>query len=381
MRGHIEKRGKGSWTVVIERGRNPITNKRERIYKSVTGPKREAEKLMNEMLYQLQTGTYIDPSNLTVGEYLHRWLNTHCKTNLAPKTYHSYQCEIRNHIMPELGMFSLDQLTPIHLQEYYSKKLTSGRKDGQGGLSARSVHYHHRILRTAFKHATQLQLIARNPADSVVPPRFRSKEMYVLNKEQALAFLEAIKDHRDYNLILTAVYTGLRRGELLGLRWADIDLKKNTLNVRQQLQYISGQGIMFKSPKTEKSRRQIPLMPIVAITLRKLKKEQAQEKLIHGISYEDNDLVFCLENGHPLDPNVLGRRFRKLVDKHGHPELRFHDLRHTCATLLLAAGVDAKKVQDIMGHESISTTLDIYGHVLPTMQKEAIQQLNEYMNK
>jgi integrase len=380
MRGHIEKRRKSSWTIVIDRGRNPITNKRERIYKSVTGPKREAEKLMNEMLYQLQTGTYIDPSNLTVGEYLHRWLNTHCKTNLAPKTYHSYLCEINNHIIPELGMLSLDKLTPMHLQEYYSKKLTSGRKDGQGGLSARSVNYHHRILRTALKHATQLQLISRNPADAVVPPRFRSKEMYVLNKEQVLDFLDAIQDHRDYKLILTAVYTGLRKGELLGLRWADVDLKKNTLNVRQQLQYISGQGIMFKTPKTEKSRRQIPLMPIVAAALKQLKKEQAQEKLIHGSDYEDNDLVFCSENGRPLDPNVLGRRFRKLARKHGHPELRFHDLRHTCATLLLAAGVDAKKVQEIMGHESISTTLDIYGHVLPTMQKEAMQKLNDYMN-
>lgn len=382
MKGHLEKRGKGSWTVVIDRGRNPITNKRDRIYKSITGPKREAEKVMNELLYQLQTGTYIDPTNISVAEYLRQWLTTYVDQNLAPKTIRTYRMEVENHIIPSLGMIPLDKLSPLHLQDYYTKKLSSGRKDGKkGGLSARSVNYHHRIIREALKHACQWQLVGHNVADAVRAPRFKKQEMYVLSREQLLELLDNIKDHRDYQVIYTAVFTGMRQGELLGIRWGDVDFFKATINVRQQLQYIPGQGYSFKTPKTDKGRRQIPLGGSLLQMLKEIKKEQAKEKLLHGPSYADFDLVFCLDNGKPLDPNNLTKRFKKLIAKHGHPTMRFHDLRHSCATLFLAAGVDAKKVQDILGHESIRTTLDVYGHVLPSMQRDAVDRLNDFMGQ
>ncbi|MDD3889961.1 MAG: hypothetical protein PHT79_11605 [Syntrophomonadaceae bacterium] len=153
MEGHIEKRGKGSWTVVIDQGRNAISNKRKRIYRSVTGPKREAEKVMTELLYQLQTGTYIDPTNITVGEYFVQWLTTYVDQNLSSKSIRSYSMEVENHVIPGLGMIPLTKLSPLHLQNYYTKKLTSGRKDGHGGLSPRTLNYHHRIIREALKHA------------------------------------------------------------------------------------------------------------------------------------------------------------------------------------------------------------------------------------
>lgn len=378
MRGHLEKRYKNSWLIILERGKDPITKKRDRIFKSVEGPKREAIKVMNELLYQLQTGTYIKTNNLTLAEYLIHWLNTYCETNLAPKTLHSYQSEIYKHIIPGIGAIPLEKLAPLHLQSYYSQQLTDGRVDGKGGLSPRSVLYQHRILREALKHACSWQLVFRNVADAVQPPRLKKKEMYVLSREDVLTFLEAIRDHRDYALILTAVYTGLRQGELLGLTWKHVDLNKRTLNVRQQLQYIAKQGYIFRDPKTNKSRRQVPLTPEVVQVLKEVRKDQAQYKLISE-EYFDQDLVFCLPNGKPLDSTNLTKRFKSLAVRHGHPELRFHDLRHTCATLLLAAEVDAKKVQDILGHESITTTLDVYGHVLPTMQREAMDRLSNFM--
>jgi integrase len=381
MRGHLEKRSKGSWTIVIDRGKNPVTGKRERIKKAVKGPKREAEKVMNEILHKLQTGTYVETSNLTVGKYFEHWLETYCKPNLAPKTLHSYASEINNHIIPQLGSIPLEKLSPLHLQSYYTQLLESGRLDGKGGLSARSVLYQHRIVREALKHAFRWQLVSRNVADAVEPPRFKKKEMYVMSREEVLNFLDAIKSHRDYPVIYAALYTGMRQGELLGLTWGNIDQKSKTLYVKQQLQYVAAKGYFFKEPKTPKSKRQIPLTPGLLSLLKELKREQAQNKLLLGDEYDDKDLVFCQDNGKPLDATNLTKRFKTLAKKHGHQEMRFHDLRHTSATLLLAAGVEPKRVQDILGHESFNTTMDVYGHVLPSMQREAMDKLSEFMGE
>lgn len=381
MKGHLEKRAKGSWTIVIELGYNPARKTRDRIYRAVQGPKREADKLMHQILHELQTGTYIEPTNLTLGEYLERWLNTHGTQNLAPKTLRSYRMQINSHIIPALGLIPLEKLSPMALQEYYSQKLTKGRIDGKGGLSARTITYHHRILHEALKHAMQWQLVNRNVADAAVPPRYKRWEMAILSREEALVLLDQIRDHRDYRLIFTAIYTGMRQGELLGLRWADIDLGRWALRVNQQLQHIPGQGYFFCPPKTEKSRRQIPIGAALLEVLKEHKREQAQNKLMLGQDYHDMDLVFCLDNGKPQDTSNLSRRYKRIMAQFGRPEIRFHDLRHTCATLFMAAGVDAKKVQEILGHESIRTTLDIYGHVLPSMQREAVDRMNDFMGR
>ena len=390
MRGHLEKRYKSSWTIVIDAGQDPVTNERTRIIKSVKGPKREAEKIMNEMMYQLQTGTYIEVTDLTVAEYFDHWIRTYCQPNLAPKTFHSYTSEIKNHLKPALGPIPLAKLSPLHLQNYYSNLLTSGRKDGKGGLSPRTIVYHHRIIREALKHAYRWQLVNRNVADAVKPPRFKEKEMYVMSREDVIPFLASVKDHRDYAIIYTAIYTGMRQGELLGLTWKNLDLKRKVLNVKQQLQYQPGNGYVFKEPKTPKSKRQIPLTPGVVDVFKEIRKQQAQDKLLLGVSndareqdkrYEDKDLVFCLENGKPLDPTNLTKRFKSLVRKHGHPEMRFHDTRHTFAAIALASGVAMERLQILLGHESITTTIDTYGHLSPATLRDAMDVFDNFMNQ
>lgn len=381
MRGHLEKRYKSTWTIIIDVGLNPVTKKRDRIIQSVKGPRRVAEKVMNEILHQLHTGTYIEPSNLTVGEYMEKWLQTHAEQNLRPSTYRSYRMQVSNHIIPILGAIPLEKLTPMHLQEFYRLMLKSGRKDGTGGLSARTITYLHRIMHEALKHAAQWQLVLRNVADAAVPPRYKKWEMAILSREEALALLDQIREHRDYHLIFTAIYTGMRKGELLGLKWADVDLGLKVIRVNQQLQHFTGQGYIFTPPKTDKSRRQIPMGAALVEVFKEHKREQAQNKLMLGQDYHDMDLVFCLSNGNPQDTSNLNRRFNRIMQQFGRPEIRFHDLRHTCATLFMAAGVDAKKVQEILGHESIRTTLDVYGHVLPSMQREAVDRMNDFMGR
>lgn len=381
MQGHIEKRRKDSWTIIIDTGKNPVTQKRDRIAKSVKGPKREAEKVLNEMLYQLQTGTYVEVTNLTVAAYFKHWLETYCQPNLAPKTLNSYQSEINNHIIPRLGSVPLEKLSPLHLQSYYSQLLISGRKDGKGGLSARTILYHHRIIREALKHAYRWQLVNRNVADAVQPPRFKKKEMYVMSREDVLDFLDNIQNHRDYGIIYTAIFTGMRQGELLGLKWSNINQNRRYLDVKQQLQYLPKQGYIFKEPKTPKSKRRIPLTPGLIALLKEIKKQQAQDKLLQGSDYEDKDLVFCLENGKPLDPTNLTKRFKALVKKHCHPEMRWHDTRHTFAAIALASGITMERLQILLGHESITTTIDTYGHLSPATLREAMDKFSSFMGQ
>lgn len=219
-------------------------------------------------------------------------------------------------------------------------------------------------------------MLPRNVADSVDAPRPRRPQVKVLDPEGVRSLLKAAEGHRDYAIIHTAVYTGLRRGELVALRWSDVDLDRGVLYVRQSMQRLGGQFV-FREPKTKKARRQVVLpRPTIAV-LKAVRRQQAENKLRLGPEYKDHDLVFCNPDGTPLDPGELSHRFANLAKKAGYPGLRLHDLRHTHATLLLAQGVHPKVVQERLGHENISTTLDIYSHVLPGLQEAAVRGLEQ----
>ncbi|MDK2888324.1 MAG: hypothetical protein PWP72_1202 [Thermoanaerobacter sp.] len=390
MPGHLERRSDKSWTIVIDVGRDPATGKRKRIYRAFRGTKREAEKEMARLIAELEKGTYIETSKITLGEYLLRWLEDYGKTRLAPTTYRRYSQIINLRVVPKLGMIPLGKLRPIHLQQFYRELLEEGKKNGkEGPLSAASITYHHRVIHKALGTAVKQQLIPVNPADAVELPKspqviddVDSREnIKVLDAGQVETMLEAARETPYYALLFVAVRTGLRRGELLGLRWQDVDLKAGTISVRHALAYTPEKGIFFKPPKNKKSRRTIDISGEVVAVMKEHRKKQAEAKLFFGQQYEDHGLVFCQPNGKPMHPDTPSSWFPEFLQRIGLPRLNFHCLRHTHASLLLQAGVDIKVISERLGHSSIRITYDLYSHLMPGMQKEAVDRLEKLLGR
>jgi len=379
MPGSIVKRGKNSWSVIVDLGRDPVTGKRRRAWQSVKGSKREAERLLTQLLHQRDQGIDVLPGKLTLGEYLERWLRDYAEPNTAAKTYRNYQDVVRRHLIPALGSLPLTKLRPQHIQAHYSQALQGGRLNGKGGLSGRSVLRHHQVLHTALRHAVRWQLIASNPADAVEAPRGERHEIHTVGPEEVRALLAAADKTPLGTLIELAVMTGLRQGEMLGLRWEDVDLDAGTLHVRQVCQWLPGQGFAFKAPKTAGSRRAVALAPETVRRLRQHRARQAEEKLALGAAYADHGLVFATPLGTPLDPANLRRAWTRIVRDADVGHLRFHDLRHSHASLLLQNGVHPKIVSERLGHSGVGITLDIYSHVLPNLQAEAAAGLERLL--
>lgn len=377
MNGHIRQRGKHSWAVVLDLGRDSLGKRRQK-WHTVHGTKKDAQRRLTELLHQFNTGTYVEPTKLTLGDYLERWLTDYAEPNVAAKTFERY-CEIvRKHLVPNLGRFVLAKIHPLHIQDYYSRASRSGRRDGKGGLSAQTVLHHHRLLRGALKQAVRWQLLARNPADAVEPPRPRRHEMRALDEAETAVLLKAARETDLYLPILLAVTTGLRRGEILGLRWRDVDQKGGTIAVRRSLEQTSS-GLSFKEPKSARSRRLVALPKITLEALRSHRSLQAQLRLKLGPAYHDDDLVCAMPDGRPWLPSSLTHSFIRLARAAGLHQLRFHDLRHSHATQLLRHGVHPKVVSERLGHSTVGITLDVYSHVLPSMQEEAAKRVDEAM--
>ncbi|HHV62395.1 MAG TPA: site-specific integrase [Firmicutes bacterium] len=381
MAGSIRKRGENSWEIQITLGKDPVTGKKKRIYETVHGTRKDAQKALRNLLHSIDEGTFVEPSKMTVRQFLEQWLTTH-KPNVAPTTWTWYQLVCQKHIIPHLGDIPLQKLTPLAIQEFYIQKLETGRLDGKGKtLSSNSVKHIHRILHKALETAVKLQIINRNPCDSVEPPKVVKKEARYWTPEEAAKFLEAIKDDRLYALFYLALGTGLRRGELLGLRWEDIDLAKGCLTVRQEL-VRAQRGTLFKEPKTESSKATIALSRSVIDVLKQHKVRQAKERLMMGDQYHDNGLVFTKFDGSPLEPTCIsGRYFRKLIKKAGVRQINFHGLRHTHGTVLGAAGVPLKSVSKRLRHSSVAITGDIYSHVFDEMDREVAETFDDILQK
>jgi len=372
MRGHLVKRGKGSWSIVLDLPKDSTTGKRRQQWVSVKGTKKEAEKRLAEILTQVDSGGFVRPSKLTLGEFLRQWLRDYAATNVRPRTLEGYQGVIDRHLIPSLGAVLLVQLQPSHIQPYYSTALNSGGKDQKGGgLSARSVLHHHRILSEALSHAVKWGVLTRNVALAVDPPRPAKKEMHPMDSDAVRMFLSSAKGSMYFPLFHLATYTGLRRSEILGLRWKDVDLDMAVASVVQVLHRLKDGRFILQEPKTAKSRRQVSLGPAAVLALRNYRERRQAERIIAGRPLSQDDLMFCHLDGSPIRPDNVSRAFSRIARKTGISGVRFHDLRHTHATLMLKQGIHPKIVQERLGHATIAVTLDTYSHVLPGLQEQA----------
>ena len=372
MRGHIVKRYRGSYTIVLNLGIDQ-QGKRKYQWVSVKGTKKEAEKRLSEILHQLDTGTFMLPGRTTMAEYLEKWLSDYAKPNLSPRGFERYESICRVHLIPSLGGILLTQLRPEHLQKHYTAKLNNG-------LSALTVKYHHTVIHKALQTALKWGLVNRNVADGVDVPRARRNEMQTWDEYELTRFLETAKDSPYYALFYTALYTGMRRSELLGLKWTGVDSIFSQIYVTRSLHQLKDGSYIFTQPKSAKSRRTIALSPSAILTLGEHKEKQGAIRDSLGIPLKDDDLVFSTPDGKPLRPNTVTRAWAMLAARAGVKVIRLHDARHTHASLMLKQGIHPKIVQERLGHASIQITLDTYSHVAPGLQQAAAAQFEKLVS-
>ncbi|HLZ70486.1 MAG TPA: site-specific integrase [Dehalococcoidia bacterium] len=304
-----------------------------------------------------------------VAAFLAGWLEHTARPRVRRSTYTGYEVVIRRHLTPQLGTLRLARLTPVDLSRCYATLQN-------GGLAARTVRLCHAVLHRALADAARWGLVARNVAELVDPPRSSHLEPRVLTIEEARQLMDAAKSDRLEALYVLALLSGLRAGELLGLRWADVDLDRGELTVRQQLQRAKGEWITSE-PKTARGRRTLGLPARAVAALRRRRTHQTEERLAAGPAWQDTDLIFTTAIGTPIERgNILRRSFWPLLEQAGLPRIRFHDLRHTAATILLADGENVKAVQERLGHAAAAMTLDVYGHVLPGFQRAVAERLD-----
>jgi len=374
MRGHVRKRGKtwtSYWFVVDPDGK--------RVQKSKGGfrTKQLANEHLTAQLGSIQRGEYVEPTKLTVGEFLQaKWLPAIAAT-IRPTTLVSYRMHVEKYVVPRIGGVQLQTVSGDTLNKLYAELLEGGRIKREGGLSPASVRRIHATVHRAFRDALRWNRVVRNPADAADPPRARAtrpSEHQVWNAAELKCFLAAVESDRLYPAFAVAATTGLRRGELLGSRWADLDFETARLAVRQTLITVQNK-MVFSTPKTTRGRRNIPLDQHTLAILRAHRARQAEERLAWGPGYQDHDLIFAWESGAPINPNTLSQKFDRLVGRLGLPRIPFHGLRHGYASMSLSVGVPTKVVSDRMGHATSAFTQDQYMHAIPSLQEDAAEKV------
>jgi len=374
MAGQIIKRGDSNYTLRVYLGRDG-SGKRRYINKTYKGNKKKAQEVLNSMLHAGDLGTLTEPTKTTLGEYLDEWLETAATPRVRPRTLDGYKYLVKKYIKPELGSLRLHKVSPLDIQKLYTSLLAKK-------LSPKTVRHVHGVLRSALNQAVKWRLLAINPALAVDLPKQKKKEMKAFSVEEAGKFLQHAVNDRWGIVFSLALTSGMRPGEYLGLKWQDVDLEKGVVAVRRTIvAHPKGGGWDFAEPKTSQSERSIPLPPSVTKALVEHKKKQAAERLKAGPKYAGHDLVFATEKGEPLNqPNLVNRHLKPiLVAAKLSESFRLYDLRHSCATLLLAQGEHPKVVSERLGHASVTLTLDTYSHVLPTMQQQAAERLEDVL--
>ena len=379
----IEQRGKNTYLLTVadgydEKGKQIFRRKRIKATSD-----REAQKAYIEFAAEVKNNLIAYTGKLKITDFARQWFRDYCQKDIAPKTQASYKNHLEKRILPAIGHVDLNKLTPQHVIKFLNNLREKGTRfdEREGTISEEVIRYCFRVLSSMLRHAVQWQIIAANPCDRVKPPsqnRTRIKIMDEENLSKMFALLET-EPIKYRTIILLAVASGLRLGELVGLKWSDVDFEKCVLHVTKSNQAMKGRGIFTKSPKNETSFRDVAISTTVVDLLKKYRNEQDREKNLLAEKWIGEDWIFTQWNGLPIYPTTPTSWFRKFLKRHGLPHMPFHGLRHLSATVLIAQGVPLKNVSSRLGHADIRTTANIYSEALQSIDRQAADKMDEFL--
>jgi integrase len=318
-------------------------------------------------------GTYLEPAKTTLAQFLDQWL-ADIKGNVAPRTHERYNEIARKNLIPLLGATTLPKLQPMQISAAYTKALASGRRDGKGGLSPRTVHHMHRVLKQALSQAVRWQLLTRNPTEAVDPPKVERHRITTYDMPQTAALIDAVRGTRMFIPTLLAVLCGMRRGEIAALRWRNVDLSMGQISIVASAEQMNS-GVRLKETKSGRART-VAMSGTVRDELRLHRVQQAQDMLKLGTRLTDENFVAAFADGSPMQPTFITHEWVRVIRATSLPRVRFHDLRHAHATHMLSSGIHPKVASERLGHSKVGITLDLYSHVLPGMQEDAAAKMD-----
>ncbi len=378
--GNIEKRGGNSYRLEYAAGFD-TNGERIRYRKTISAKSMtEAKNQLALFIAECERGEYCNMTNMTLKDFSDKWLKEYVQIQLAPATQLDYEKELKNWILPALGHIKLKNLKPLHIVQFYNSLETASRLDGkEGTISGKSKLNLHRILSSMLNDAVQWQIMASNPTTKVAPPKTNKTVAESYDEEWTAKLLECLAQEEFKWQVITciAIYTGMRRGEIMGLEWKDIDFNNSFITIVRSSQYIPGVGLITKEPKTESSKRRLTVSDFLIDTLKKYKEYQSEEKEKCGDKWIENDRLFTAWNGEPMHPDSVCNWFTKFIKKYLLPKISFKSLRHTNATILINKGINIRAVSARLGHANTSTTLNIYTHALQSVDRAAANVLEE----
>ena len=379
--GNLEKRGENRYRLTVSGGYSS-NGKRIKHRKTITAKNdKEASKQLALFISEIEKGDFISLTNLTFSDFVERWISDYAETNLEAKTLYRYQYLLRDNILPIIGDVKLERIKPMHLLNLYkAMSLDGARKDGKsGGYSTKTIRHAHTLVRSILEKAVQWQLISQNPASRVEPPKVKENEISFYDGPQLSLLLKLLKDEpiKYQALICTAIFTGIRRGEIVGLKWEDINFEESTIYIRRAAIYIPKKGIITKSTKTIKSQRKIWMTETLKKVLSEYKDWQNKTINLYGDLWIGDSNVFTQENGAPIHPDTISQWFAKFIKNHNLPPITLHGLRHSNATLLLNTGTDIETVSRILGHATSATTSKVYLHSTLKARSDAMVRLED----
>ena len=382
LSGNIVKKAKTrkgqSWQMTVEMPRDPITGERKRKNKTVTGTKKEADQALRRFITELERGEYIEDNNITVSDWLQKWLEVYIVPTVSPTTLVGYKGMIRRYIDPLIGHLQVQELNALAVQIWVNK-LKVSPSTGEP-LTAGTIKHTYHVLRGAMDKAVQAGLIHRSPCSGIQLPKGEKKKPVIYDETQIQQLLDFARGTEMELIIDLELCMGMRRGELLGLQWQDVNWDKKQIHIVRSRVAVDGKSVV-KQPKTESGTRTLDVPEILMKKLKAYKVKCMEQKIRVGRRLLEEDFIIVHPDGKPIYPEYVSQMFTKLQKRAGLPKCRFHDLRHLCASIMVKQGVEVKVAQERLGHKDITTTMNIYAHVLPGSAREAAEKIGQLVYK